>query len=227
MPKIKLTLTGYSPISYVSCYDDEFKNKLTEFADESFDQEDFFSEHLLFSKWVGRGLDADNDVSVVISEDGKEDRQLTIAIYEDSLEDEIGSADKHMGAKHSDMIDIGADDQFFGHVDKYNFASIELVETHEASASVIIDVDERWHIGELNVVCVDIDSAGSFAELFYQEAGIEKEVAGIRYKGTLYQFDHEYEGGHSNWTYLEKDEDGEWHHSYEIGSLIDEKNNSW
>lgn len=136
-----------------------------------------------------------------------------------------------MTGSYASMIDSHTDERIFDDIHKYFYASVEQVETYSASASVIIEVDDDWTWADFDVVYVDMDSGGGWGESFTQEiyasTNLEHELFGIKYKGTLYKVESEYEGGTSEWTYYEKDPNGDWNLSDDVTELMEEKGDDW
>jgi len=225
MRQLKIALVGSSPIAFVSFYNDEFKQALISAEATEFDQLDFMSKHEVFSKWIGRGMCLDGDIDVTISESGKDDIYTKIFSYEDDFEDEVGGVEKYLGAKYADSINVGLDKNYFGKIHEYKYASIEIVETYKAEASLIISVKDNWELKDLNVVFLDIDTIGDFAQHFYGLTSLEQEVVGIKYQDQLHEFENNFEGGSNHWEYFERHDGDVWEVAYDIKSLFSDKMN--
>ena len=225
MPQLKISLVGRSRIAFVSFYDDEFKQALISADVTEFDQLDFMSKHEIFSKWIGRGMCLDGDINVTISELGKDDIHTKIFSYEDDFEDEVGGVEKYLGAKYADSINVGLDKNYFGKTHEYKFASIEIVETYNAEASLIISVKDNWELKDLNVVFLDIDAIGDFAQHFYGLTSLEQEVVGIKYQDQFYEFENNFEGGSNHREYFERHDGGVWEVATDIELFFNDRIN--
>lgn len=234
---------GGTPVVFVCFYNEDFKDKLKAEDANFFDQLDFLSANEAKSIWLGRGMCREGWHTVEISQDGERvDVNDHVYIYEganpptdDDKETFRDDNDVEYGtvltASYSAMIDSHRDNRIFGDIDKYFYASVEKVETYSASASVTIEVEDDWKWTDFDVVYVDMDSGGSWGESFTQEmyadTNLEQELFGINYKGKLYEVQSEYEGGTSEWTYYEKDQDGNWNISDDVTELMEEKEDDW
>lgn len=244
MKKLEFKFTGgETPVVFVSFYNKDFKDKLEAEDADSFDQLDFLNANEAKSVWLGRGMCREGDPTFEVFQDGERlDVSDQVYLYEgeipptdedkeffrDMNEEEYGTV---LTGTYDGMIDSHRDDRIFGDIDKYYYASVEKVETYSASASVTIEVEDDWKWTDLNVVYVDMDSGGAWGESFTQEiyasTNLEQELFGITYKGKLYEVESEYEGGTNEWSYYEKDEDGNWGISDDITELMEEKGDDW
>lgn len=86
------------------------------------------SHHEVSLKWIGRGMCLYGNIDVTISELGKDDIHTKIFSYENNFGDEVGGVEKYLGTKYADSINVGLDKNYFGKIDEYKFASIEIVE---------------------------------------------------------------------------------------------------
>lgn len=237
---------GGTPVVFVCFYNEDFKDKLNAEDANFFDQLDFLSANEAKSIWLGRGMCRESDPTLQIFQDGNpvelpEDAN-EVFLYEGAnpptSEDKeyfMNMNDQEYGTvligSYDSMIDSHRDNRVFGDIDKYFYASVEKVETYSASASVTIEVEDDWKWTDFDVVYVDMDSGGSWGESFTQEmyayTNLEQELFGIKYKGKLYEVQSEYEGGTSEWTYYEKDKDGNWNISDDVTELMEEKGDDW
>ena len=128
MPQLKISLVGTSQVAFVSLYNDEFKQALINADATEFDQVAFMSHHEVSLKWIGRGMCLYGNIDVTISELGKDDIHTKIFSYENNFGDEVGGVEKYLGTKYADSINVGLDKNYFGKIDEYKFASIEIVE---------------------------------------------------------------------------------------------------
>jgi len=230
---------GKTPVVFVSFYSKDFKEKLEAEDSDNFDQLAFLSSNEVKSVWLGRGMCREGWPTVQVFENGSRLEIDDIVYLYDGASpptDEDKEEFKDLeGAEYgtvligsySAMLDSHLDERIFGDIDKYFYISVEKVETYSASASVTIEVEDNWKLSDFDVVYVDMDSGGSWGESFTQEiyadTGLEQELFGIKYKGTIYEVNSEYEGGSSEWVYYEKDEDGEWNVSDEVTELMADK----
>ena len=78
---------------------------------------------------------------------------------------------------------------------------------------------------DLNVVFLDIDAIGDFAQHFYGLTGLEQEVVGIKYQDQFYEFENNFEGGSNHWKYFERHDGGVWEVATDIELFFDDKIN--
>lgn len=100
----------------------------------------------------------------------------------------------------------------FGDISPDQFVVIERVAGLSATGRLDMDVDDDFELHKLSAAVIDIDSGaeGSVMQRIYQMTGLETEVTGFFYKDALHNLKvGTYEGGASEWTYLEY-EDGHW-----------------
>ena len=243
MKKLEFKFTGGdTPVVLVSFYNKYFKEKLEATDADNFDQLDFLTENEAKSVWLGRGMCNEGNPTVAIFEDGNPvklpENADEVFIYDGEIPPEEGEeedffemSDQKYGTvltgTANAMVNPHKDDRYFGDIDKYHFASVEKVETHNASGTVTIEVEDDWKWTDFNVIYVDVDSGEGFTQEIYALTDLEQELFGIDYKGKIYEVDSDYEGGFNEWTYYEKDKDGDWSVSFKVTDLMEEKGGDW
>jgi len=237
---------GETPVVFVSFYNKDFKEKLEAEDPDYFDQLDFLEANEAKSVWLGRGMCNEGDPEFSLLEDGNPvelpDHAEYVFLYEGKNPPEEGDEEffyemneqKYgtvLTGTYEAMLDVHKDERYFGDIDKYHYASLEKVETYNASATVTIEVEDDWKWTDFNVIYANVDSGGvwgqSFTQEIYAETGLEEELFSIEYKGKIYEVASEYEGGSNEWIYYEKDEDGNWTSSDDITKLMEEKGDEW
>ena len=233
MKTVEVKITGNSLLAYVSFYDAEILDRLSEIEEGEYDFLDFSAEHKKFEVFLGRGFGNEGDLSLSVLVDGEEvlETEVIFADYGDQPTEEIKALflDEHdveyddsLSAKSSGIHD--ADKYFFGQVNRYTYCSLETAQCDEAYDSISIEVDDDFKLSDLNIQVVMVDSGadGAISQLIYGETGLEGQVIGVEYKGRLYEFMGGNDKGGSNDIFWYKREKTLWGAADELVDRIEE-----
>jgi len=233
MKTVEVKITGNSLLAYVSFYDAEILDRLTEMEEGEYDFLDFSAEHKKFEVFLGRGFGDEGDLNFSVLVNGEEilETEIIYADYGDEPIEEIKALfldeqdmeyDESLSAKSSGIH--GGDKHFFSQVNRYTYCSLETVQCDEATDSITIEVDDDFKLSDLDVQVVMVDSGGdgSISQLIYGETGLEGQVIGVQYKGNFYEFTGgNDEGGLNEIFWYKKDETG-WGAADDLKDRIEE-----
>ena len=76
---------------------------------------------------------------------------------------------------------------------------------------------------EGDVVFLDIDAIGDFAQHFYGLTNLEQEVVGIKYQDQFCEFKNNFEGGSIHREYFERHDGGVWEVATDIELFFHDK----
>ena len=232
MKSIKIDLNGKSLLVYVTFFDEEIFNKISEMEKGEFDFGDLCSGFEKKRVHLGRGFDpnwADSTVTlddqVILNKKPVREFNCDYTEYEiatELKEDYEELYEESLIARGKDII--SADEHFFSDAENYKYCSLESVECHESSSAVYFEVEDDFKLPDLRFVLLEIeDATSSLACGICTHTRLENQIFGVKYKDEFHEFFGGFdEGGFNDISWLERTQGG-WNDADALIQIIEDR----